>query len=60
MPHNDEKLVWRLSDLQEEPLEWLWPGRIAAGKTTLIDGDPGEGKSLLTLDLVARLTTARP
>jgi hypothetical protein len=38
----------------------LWPGRIAAGKLTLIDGDPSQGKSLLTLDLVARLTTARP
>lgn len=60
MPYKEEKLVWRLSELQEEPVHWLWPGRIAAGKTTLIDGDPDLGKSLLTLDLAARLTTARP
>jgi hypothetical protein len=60
MTPKDEKLVWRLSDLQEEPIDWLWPGRIAAGKTTLIDGDPCQGKSLLTLDLAARLTTGQP
>jgi len=26
----------------------------------LIDGDPSQGKSLLTLDLMARLTAGRP
>jgi len=47
----------RLSDVQPEAVEWLWHGRIARGKLTLIDGDPGLGKSLLTLDVSARLTT---
>jgi RecA-family ATPase len=42
-----------------QPVPWLWPGRIAAGRLTLIDGDPDQGKSLLTLDLAARLTTGR-
>jgi hypothetical protein len=50
----------RLSDLAPEPVGWLWPGRIPSDRLTLIDGDPGLGKSLLTLDLAARLTTARP
>src|SRR5437868_9047837 len=54
------KYVRCLCDCESEPLAWLWPGRIAAGKLALIDGDPSQGKSLLTLDLVARLTTARP
>jgi RecA-family ATPase len=35
---------------------WLWPGRIPLGTLTLLDGDPGLGKSLLALDLVARVT----
>src|SRR5262245_30955875 len=50
----------RLSDVRPTKIDWLWPSRIAAGKLSLIDGDPDQGKSLLTLDLVARLTTARP
>jgi putative DNA primase/helicase len=42
------------------PLEWLWPGRLAFGKLAIFDGDPGLGKSLLALDLCARLSTGRP
>lgn len=37
-----------MADVQSEPISWLWPGRIALGKLTLIAGDPGLGKSLLT------------
>jgi hypothetical protein len=40
-------------------VSWLWPGYIASGRLTLLDGDPGVGKSLLTVDLAARLTTGR-
>jgi hypothetical protein len=48
-----------LSLQKTQPLPWLWPDRIALGRLTLIDGDPGQGKSLLALDLAARLTTGR-
>ncbi len=48
-----------VSQVREEAIRWLWPGRIPLGKLTLLDGDPGLGKSLVTLDLVARLTTGR-
>src|SRR5581483_9800249 len=41
-------------------LDWLWPGYLARGKLVLLDGDPGLGKSLLTLDLIARLGRGRP
>jgi hypothetical protein len=34
--------------------------RLAPGTLALLDGDPGVGKSLLTVDLAARLTTGRP
>jgi len=37
-------------------VEWLWHPYVARGKLTLLDGDPGCGKSLLTLDLAARLS----
>ena len=46
----------RLSDVEPEAVDWLWFGRLGRGKLTLIDGDPGLGKSLLTLDISARLT----
>lgn len=46
----------RLSDVAPESIDWLWPGRIARGKYTLLAGDPGLGKSTVTLDLAARLT----
>jgi AAA domain len=46
-----------LSEVKMEPLRWLWPGRIPLGKVTILDGDPGLGKSLITLDLIARVTT---
>jgi hypothetical protein len=42
--------------VKETALRWLWPGRIPLGTITLLDGDPGLGKSLLALDLVARVT----
>jgi AAA domain len=49
-----------LSQLTPRPLAWLWPGRLALGKLSLLEGDPQRGKSLLTLDLCARLSTGRP
>jgi bifunctional DNA primase/polymerase-like protein/AAA domain-containing protein/primase-like protein len=39
-----------------EKVEWLWPGAIPYGKLTLFIGDPGHGKSYLTVDLAARLS----
>lgn len=50
----------RADRVQTRPIEWIWPGYIPAGKLSTIDGDPGDGKSTLTIDLVARLTTGRP
>ncbi len=44
------------SELESSPIGWLWPPYLAAGKLTLLDGDPGGGKSLLTIDLAARLS----
>jgi hypothetical protein len=46
----------QLSTVKPAQLEWLWPQRIPLGKFTLLAGDPGLGKSLLTLDFAARVT----
>jgi hypothetical protein len=49
----------RLSAVAERPRSWLCPGRLALGTLALFDGDFGLGKSLVALDLAARLTTGR-
>jgi len=46
----------RVSDIAAQELAWLWPGRIPLGKMTLLAGDPGLGKSFVTLDIAARVT----
>lgn len=50
-------VLTRLSDVQPERVEWLWPGRLPAGKLTTLDGDPGLGKSTLALSIAATVTT---
>jgi RecA-family ATPase len=49
-----------LADFEVRPVEWLWYGRLARGKVTLVDGDPGDNKSTFALDLAARMTSGRP
>lgn len=46
--------------LQSKPVRWLWNGYIPYGKVTLFEGDPGDGKSMFTVDLVARATSGAP
>jgi putative DNA primase/helicase len=45
------------SDIQPEPIEWFWPQRFSRGSLTIITGLPGLSKSLLTIDITARITT---
>ena len=49
-----------LADVEPRPVSWLWPGRIPLGRITLLVGRPGEGKSFLTTDAAARITTGTP
>lgn len=44
----------RMCEYRAEKVHWLEPGRIAMGKLNMIAGDPGLGKSFMTLELAAR------
>jgi len=48
------------ADVQAESVRWLWTGRIPRGKLTIFAGDPGKGKSLITVDVAARLSRGTP
>ncbi len=50
----------RASDVQVEEVEWLWDGRLAAGKITVLEGDPGTGKTTLALSLAACMSNGTP
>jgi hypothetical protein len=47
----------RLADIAAEHIRWLWPQRLALGKLSLVAGQPGLGKSQLTLAMAAAVTT---
>jgi hypothetical protein len=49
-----------LDAITPEKLQWLWPDRIPLGKITLLVGSPGLGKTFLTLDIAARVSTGKP
>jgi hypothetical protein len=44
------------SQLEVRPVQWLWPDRIPQGGLTVLAGEPGLGKSLLSLWLASRLS----
>ena len=48
-----------LADVRPESVEWLWHDHFPRGALVILDGDPDRGKSTLTLDVAARVTTGR-
>lgn len=51
----DLKLI-SMEDVQAEEVQWLWYPYIPLGKLTIVQGDPGEGKTTFVLPVVAALT----
>lgn len=47
----------RMSDVKLQSVDWLWYPYIPFGKITIIQGDPGEGKTTLVLRLAAVCST---
>lgn len=55
IPGRAPKLA-RVSNVVPREVDWLWPGRVAVGKVTVLVGEAGIGKGELAADLVARVT----
>ena len=49
-------IVRRLDQIEPEDVKWLVPGMVPFGKLTLLEGNPGVGKSTLLADFAARVT----
>jgi RecA-family ATPase len=47
------------SDIEAAPLRWLYFNKIPAVGLSLLVGDPGAGKGIVTMDLMARISTGR-
>lgn len=52
--------VVTVADVEARKVEWLWYGYLPLGKIVTLEGDPGLGKSTITLDLAAKLSTGSP
>ena len=48
--------ILTIEEIEQEPVCWLWKPFIALGKITLVQGDPGVGKSTSVLALAADVT----
>lgn len=48
------------SKIKSQTVDWLWYPYIPYGKITIIQGDPGEGKTSLALYLAMLLSNGRP
>ncbi len=50
-------ILIRADSIQPSNVAWLWLKRIPLGRITLLVGNAGDGKSFLTMDITARVTT---
>lgn len=51
-----ESLYIRASSDEPKEVKWFWYPYIPFGQVTIIQGNPGDGKSTLLLTLAAKLT----
>lgn len=60
-PEKEKPLsVISMDSIEVEAVEWLWYPYIPFGKVTILQGDPGCGKTMLALDIAARLSKGEP
>ncbi|MGY4646519.1 AAA family ATPase [Mycobacterium sp. URHB0021] len=57
VPAEPKFTLTRLADVQPERVSWLWPGWLPMGKLVTLDGDPGLGKSTLSDEFSAVVTS---
>lgn len=48
------------SNVKTKRVDWLWKGRLARGKVTVLSGDPDNGKTTIAMALTACISTGRP
>ncbi|MCR5542592.1 MAG: AAA family ATPase [Eubacterium sp.] len=53
---NEELNLIRMSDIEAKEVEWLWYPFIPYGKLTIIQGDPGDGKTTMVLNIAAAVS----
>lgn len=56
MEEKTELKIIRMSEIQSQEIEWLWYPFIPYGKLTIVQGDPGDGKTTLVLNIAAKLS----
>ena len=59
-PQEETVEIIRMSEVDTQTVEWLWKPYIPFGKVTIIQGNPGEGKTTLALCLCAACTNRKP
>ena len=52
--------IIKASEIEPKEVKWLWYPYIPFGKVTLLQGDPGDGKSKLMLSIAALLSNGEP
>ena len=55
MSSSDPKII-NIEDIETKPTKWIWHPFIPSGAITILQGDPGEGKSTLMTQIIARLS----
>jgi hypothetical protein len=53
-------LIRSCAEIAPSTIEWLWEPYLARGRLAVLDGDFGSGKSLVAVDLAARLSRGEP
>jgi KaiC/GvpD/RAD55 family RecA-like ATPase len=57
MSENKDLKLIRMNEVEAKEVQWLWYPYIPFGKITVVQGDPGDGKTTVVLAIAAAMTT---
>ena len=58
-PKKDSVKIIRMSDVELTPVDWLWKPYLPFGKLSVLQGNPGEGKTYFAIHLAAACTNGK-